>query len=167
MSLKDVFQEALNEWEWDDDIIHDESDNTDLLRTTYSIDEKTYSFVMWTDEDRQWISISLRSPISIPDVRRGDGAILLNYLNCGLSIGKLTMDTDDGYVLYSNRLDIEGSEAVPMIFYNMRGAAVSAFSENRFNAIAAVAYTKQKLNSIIQEFDEAVDGLSEETPDEL
>lgn len=153
MSLKDVFQAALDEWEWEDELIHDESDHTDLLRTSYTIADKTYSFVMWTDEDKQWISISLKSPLAIPEARRADGALLLNFFNQGLSMGKFTMDMDDGAVYYSNNLDIEGVGAVPLLFSNMRNAAGGAFSELRFNAIAAVAYTKQKLATIIEEFE--------------
>jgi hypothetical protein len=112
MTIKQQFQIALNEWEWEDEIEHDESDDTDIVRTSYIIDDKRYSVVMWSDEGRQWISISVRSPISIPETRRADGALLLNYFNSGMSIGKFTMGMDDGYVYYSNTLDIEGVEAV-------------------------------------------------------
>lgn len=166
MTIKQVFQAALNEWEWEDEIEYDESDDTDIVKTSYSIDEKRYSFVMWSDERRQWISISVKSPLSIPDARRADGALLLNYFNSGMSIGKFTMGMNDGYVYYSNTIDIEGTEAVPMLFSNMRIAAASAFGEQRFSAIAAVAYTKQKLKSIIDEFAQALNAPSEDKFDE-
>jgi len=167
MSLKDAFQAALDEWEWDDEIEHDDDDDTDIMRTSIGIDGKAYSFIMWTDEDRQWIQVSVKSPLSIPEARRGDGALLLNFFNSGMTIGKLTMGMDDGFIYYSNCLDIEGTEAVPTLFSNMRGAAERAFNEARFNAMAAVAYTKQKLTTVIEEFEAAINAPTDDTPDEL
>ena len=167
MLLKDAFQAAMDEWEWEDSIDHDESDDTYIMRTRYYIEGQSYSFVILTDEDRKWITISVKSPVIIPEARRADAAVLLNYFNCGIRIGKLCVHEDDGTVYYENTMDIEGTEPAPMLFSNMRDRAGSAFDESRCNAIGALSFTKQKLRSIIEEYEESLKSDGDETPDEI
>ncbi len=167
MLLKDAFQAAMDEWEWEDSIDHDESDDTYIMRTGVLIDGQRYSFVIWTDEDRKWISISVKSPVTVPESRRQEAAALLNYFNCGTRIGKLCLHEDDGTLYYENTMDIEGSDPSVTLFTNMRNRAEEAFGEARCSAIGAIAFSKQKLKSVIEDYRESFNSNNEETPDEI
>jgi hypothetical protein len=161
MLFKDVMQEALNEWDWDDEIHHDDSDDTDYVRTTISIDSQSYSFVIWTDENRKWACVSMRSPIAIAEERRDAGAVLMNFFNTGIRTGKFTMSPTDGSVQYENMVDLEGTEPVVQIFTTLRVVAENSFITQRANAIGAIAFTKKDVHEVISDFLEEVNSSDE------
>ena len=156
MLLIEAFQSALNEWDWDDEIEHDESDGTDFMRTSLSLHEQSFSFVVWTDQARQWIGLSLRSPLIIPEIRRDTAAILCNFFNAGMRIGKFVAYPADGGVCFEQIIDIEGSDPTSQLFSNLRIAAESAFGEKRFAAFVDGALTDRDIEVIIGDFLEAV-----------
>lgn len=156
MALKDVFQLALTEWEWEDAIEHDDDDDTDYIRTATIMFDQRYSLVMYTDEDRQWITISVKSPVVIPKNRFEDAAVLLNRFNLGLKFGRFTTYDVDGGLIYSNTLDVEGLNVTPIVFTNLRDSAGFAFSEHRCNAIGALAFTKQAVVDIISDYEASI-----------
>lgn len=156
MALKDVLQDALNEWGWEDEIEHDDDDDTDYVRTTTVMFDQSYSFVIYTDEERQSITISVKSPVTIPKIRFADATVLLNRFNLGLRFGRFTCYDEDGGLIYSNTLDLEGLHPVPVVFTNLRDSAGFAFSEHRCNAIGALVFTKQSTADIISEYEENI-----------
>ena len=171
MTFKEVFQAALDQMEWDDDIAHDDSDNTDFINTGYSIDGQSYRLILVTDEDRQRISISMKSPISIPKNRQKDGAFVVNALNVGLSVGNLEF-TENGSIYYRWAIDVDGSAPSADQIKTLIGAAGSAFDELRASMLGKVAFTKQTGEEIVAEYREAVSQMSskdddDSTPSEL
>lgn len=152
MSLKDILQETLDSWGWEDEIIHDESDDTFLINTPYDIDNQTYSFAMWTDEPRQWIGLSIKSPLTVPEGRREQAAVLLNFFNRGLNIGRLELDPDTGGIFFKQIIDVEGTQPTPTLFVNLRSAGGASFGPHRVAAMGAIAFTKVDVSQVIEDF---------------
>lgn len=160
MALKEVFQLALDEWGWEDKIEHDDDDDTDIIRTVTTMFDQNYSCLIWTDEERQWITISVKSPVVIPKTRFADGAVLVNRMNLGLRFGRFTIYEEDGGLIFSNTIDLEAIEANPVIFTNLRDSAGFAYSEYRCNAFGALAFTKQPVETIISEYETSITSSS-------
>ena len=51
MALKDVFQQFLNDVEWEDEIAHDDSDDTDFISTGCQIDSQRYRLILITSRE--------------------------------------------------------------------------------------------------------------------
>lgn len=165
--LKDVFQAALDKWEWPDKISHDESDDTDYISTDYSIDKQKYRFVMYTDESTKDIIINLYSPIIIPKDRQEAGAILMNFFNSGMRAGGSISMSPDGEVVYKKSTNVSGTTASIEQFEVLRYLAGGIFDSEakRTSAIGAVAFTKQVIDSIITDFLSSIEGDDESSDD--
>lgn len=152
MTLRDVLQDTLSQWGWHDEIIHDEQDDTDFIRTNYQIDSQLYSLVFQVDEQRQWISLSIMAPLFVPDDRLDDAAVLVNHFNARLNMGTFYIDSK-GAVLYRVAFDVEGTEAVVTQFENLRSLGGNALNRQRMKAIATVALTGTDVHDIIDDYD--------------
>ena len=169
MSLKDLLQQFLNDEKWEDEIRHDDDDDTDFIRTDFEIDGQSYGLILITAEQSQTIRVVLISPIKIPKPRAKEAAFVLNYLNSCMSYGHLQM-TDDGEVCFRWAMDVEGATAAPAQFAHLIAAATAAFDELRRPAIGAAAFTKQSADDIIAEFKKEVEKAgknSNEAPSSL
>jgi len=167
-TLKDVFQAALDKWEWSDKIEHDDSDDTDYISTDYSIDQQKYRLVIFTDERTRDIVINLYSPIIIPPDRQNAGAFLMNFFNSGLRASASIMMSPDGKVVYKNSTNVSGTSASVEQFEILKALAGVIFESEtqRTRAIGAVAFTKQSIDSIIEDFLSSLDGEQELSDDE-
>ena len=76
MTLKDVMQQFLNEVEWEDEIEHDDSDDTDFVSTDLQIEEQKYRLILITAEEAKTIRMLLVSPIRIPKQRAKETAFV-------------------------------------------------------------------------------------------
>jgi hypothetical protein len=161
MTLKDVLQQFLNDEQWEDEIVHDDGDNTDFINTGFQIDGQRYRLILITAEKIQTIRALLVSPIKIPKPRAKEAASVLNSLNIHICYGNLEMD-NEGAVYYRWGIDIEGTTAAPKQFGSLISAATSAFDELRSSAIGAAAFTKQSAQEIIREYKRAVEKSKEE-----
>lgn len=152
MTLRDVLQEALSQWDWHDEIIHDDADGTEFIRTNYQIDSQLYSLVFQVDEQRQWISISVMAPLFIPEDRLEHAAVLVNHFNARLAMGTFFVDSKGG-VLYRVAFDVEGTQAVVTQFENLRSLGGNAFNRQRVKAIATLALTGTDVHDIIEDYE--------------
>lgn len=159
MALKDVFQEALDELGWEDEITHDDSDDTDFINTGYSIDGQSYRLTIITDERRQRMAVSMKCPIAIPKARQKDGAVVINALNVGLVVGNLEFPAS-GAVHYRWAIDVDGTTPSPEQIKVLVNAATGTFDELRVSIIGKVAFTKQSGEEIASEYWEAVEKLN-------
>jgi hypothetical protein len=169
MSLKDLFQEALNELEWEDEILHDEDVDTDYINTSYGIDGQSYRLQIVTDEDSQTIRVMMMSPIRIPKARMREAAYVLNFLNTGIRAGNLQM-SEDGSIHYRWNLDVEGSTPSTKQFVNMISAGAGTFDEIRCTAIGTAAFTKQPAEDIFKDLNAMIENRrssSAEAPSSL
>ena len=158
MSLKEVFQEALDELEWADEIRHDDSDNSNYVNTLFGIDGQIYALLISTHEYSKTIKLYLTSPIRIPKARSKEGAYVLNYFNCCIPFGNLE-SSEEGSVYYRWCIDVEGTTPSTKQFLNMINAATRSFSELRVAAIGAAAFSKNPVEEILREYNEAVNNL--------
>jgi hypothetical protein len=65
MSLKEVLQEFLKIEEWEDEIYHDSSDDTDFVDTQIYIDGQIHSLMLLTDENNHVMRVAMTSPIVV------------------------------------------------------------------------------------------------------
>src|SRR5271155_2105432 len=98
MALKDVLQQWLDEAEWEDEIRHDDDDDTDFVSTSIEIGGQGYRLLLINDEARQTVRVSLFSPIKIPQHRAKEAACVLNFLNVHIAFGNFEMN--DGGIVY-------------------------------------------------------------------
>jgi hypothetical protein len=161
MALKDVLQQFLDSEQWQDEIAHDDRDDTDFISTGFQIDGQRYRLILITAELPVTLRVVLISPLNIPKSRAREAAIVLNALNVRLAYGNLEMD-EEGSVYFRWGMHLEGSIAVPMQFGHLINAATSAFDEPRSAAIGAAAFTKQSAEAIITEYKNALAKPTEE-----
>jgi hypothetical protein len=161
MALKDVLQQFLDSEQWQDEIAHDDRDDTDFISTGFQIDGQRYRLILITAELPVTLRVVLISPLKIPKARARGAAIVLNALNVRLAYGNLEMD-EEGSVYFRWGMDVEGATAVPMQFGHLINAATSAFDELRTAAIGAAAFSKQPAEDIIDEYKIALGGSTEE-----
>ena len=155
MTLRDVLEETLSQWGWSDEIIHDDADGTDFIRTNYQIDSQLYSLVFQVDEKRQWLSISVMAPLFIPEDRLEHAAALVNHFNARLDMGTFFVDSKGG-VLYRVAFDVEGTEAAVTQFENLRSLGGSAFNRHRVKAIATLALTRTDVHDVVDDYEEDI-----------
>lgn len=165
MTFKEVFQIALNELEWDDEIDHDDSDDTDFISTGYSIDGQSYQLTIVTDEGRQRLSVTMKSPIAIPKGRQKDGAIVVNALNVGMAVGNLEFAAN-GSLFYRWAIDVDGTAPSAAQIKTLVSAAAAAFDELRTSMIGKVAFTKQPGEDIVTEYWDTVKEMNSKSEDE-
>jgi len=161
MVLKDVLQQFLDDEQWQDEIAHDDRDDTDFISTGFQIDGQRYRLILITAELPKTIRVLLISPLKVPKARAREAAIVLNALNVRLAYGNLEMD-DEGAVYFRWGMDLEGATAVPMQFGHLINAANSAFDEIRAAVIAAAAFSKQSAEDIINNYKNALERPNEE-----
>lgn len=166
MTLKDVLQDALDQMGWEDDIDHDESDNTDFINTGYSIDDQPYRLIIIADEDTQRFSVTMKSSIAIPKSRQKDAALVVNALNVGLSVGNLEF-SENGSVYFRWAIDVDGSTPSPDQIRSLIVFAEYAFDELRASTIAKVVFTKQGGEKIVGEYREAVKQMNSKGDDDV
>ena len=165
MTLKEAFQQALDQLGWSDEITHDDSDDTDFINTGYSIDGQSYRLTIITDERRQRLAVSMKCPIAIPKARQIDGAIVINALNVGLVVGNLEFPAD-GSVHYRWAIDVDGTTPSPEQIKVLINSATGTFDELRVSIIGQVAFTKQSGEEIVSEYWQAVEQLNNQAKDE-
>ena len=123
MALKDVFQQFLNDVEWEDEIAHDDSDDTDFISTGCQIDSQRYrlkyDYLRESSDDQNFARLS----IWIAEDRAREAAFVLNDLNLRMGYGNLEMAEDGAGLNHRWALDVEGATASPEQFGNLIGAA--------------------------------------------
>jgi hypothetical protein len=162
MTLKVLFQKALTELEWEDEIKHDESDNTDYINTGFTIDGQTYRLTLYTDEEKQFLSILMKSPINIPRIRHTEAAVVINALNTRMRLGNLECN-DEGGVYYRWTMDVEDSTPSTTQLKNMIRSASGVFDELRVGAIGSVAFTKLSASEILSEYESNIEKMQQES----
>jgi hypothetical protein len=166
MALKDVLQQFLDSENWEDQIAHDDSDNTDFISTGLVIDGQRYRLILIAAEVLQTIRLVLISPLKVPKARSRETAIVLNALNVHMAYGNFEMD-DEGSVYFRWGFDVEGATAVPEQFGHLINAGTSAFNQLRASVIGAASFSKQPAETIILEYKKAIVRPVEETPEAL
>jgi hypothetical protein len=66
LALKDVLQQFLDSENWEDQIAHDDLDNTDFISAGFVIAGQRYRLILITAEVPQTIRVVLVSPLRIP-----------------------------------------------------------------------------------------------------
>jgi hypothetical protein len=155
MALKDVLQQFLDDEQWEDQIAHDHSDNTDFINTGFVIDGQRYRLILITADVPQTIRVVLISPLKVPKARSREAAIVLNALNVHMAYGNFELD-DEGILSFRWGMDLEFAKAVPQQFGHLINAGTSAFNELRAAVIGAAAFSKQPAETIILEYKKAI-----------
>jgi hypothetical protein len=151
MSLKDVLQEFMNGEEWEDEIQHDDSDNTDFVNTQIDIDGQIHTLLLLTDDDNHLMQVAMFSPIVVPKERRNDACVLVNGLNNRMRYGNLLIQ-DSGNFAWRWAVNVEGIIAAPIQIANMFRVAVGAFDTLRRDAMGAAAFSKQSGKELLDNY---------------
>ena len=155
MSLKEVLQEFLKIEEWEDEIYHDSSDDTDFVDTQIYIDGQIHSLMLLTDENNHVMRVAMTSPIVVPKSRGKEASFLVNGLNNAMGYGNLAIQ-DSGNFIWRWAVNVEGVTAAPIQIANMFRVAVGPFDTLRRTAMGAAAFSKQSGEEILKDYHEAV-----------
>jgi hypothetical protein len=166
LALKDVLQQFLDSENWEDQIAHDDLDNTDFISAGFVIAGQRYRLILITAEVPQTIRVVLVSPLRIPKDRFREAAIVLNSLNVHMAYGNFEMD-DEGSVFFRWGFDLEGATAVPMQFGHLINAGTSAFNELRASVIGAAAFSNQSAEVIIHDYKKPIARPIEEVREDI
>ena len=154
-----VMQQYLAQEGWGDEIAIDEDDDA-LIKTTLSFDGQTHPLYIEGLTSIQNFKVHLYSSFSVPPHRQDEIAILLNFINVRLFLGRFALRISDeaAPIQFLSSFDMEEGEMSAKMIFNMVGAGVHALSRYR-DSLAAVALTKTSAREAINEF-----LLSEEAP---
>lgn len=165
MSLKNLLEATMKDWEWEDEVETNEDTSAHTVATSYQIDGNSYRMFLEGHDDAQLIKMYLYSPLSIPDKRQKDACIVLNRLNKNVYSGHLDLAGDN--VRYIHVVDVEGCQPEVQLVTNMRAAAGGAFRPDVTQALGALAFTKLSAEDIIAQYEAPEDDDSVDVPDEL
>ena len=156
MALNAILQAALDSWGWEDAIEHDSNDGSDFVTTTITLDDQRFRITLVADEARQWLTIILRVPFTIPPSRQTDGVALVNQLNRGLGMGHFVLE-HDGAVDCQHTVDVEDAEPSAALYRNMLSGLIGALSAPRVAALGAVAFTRVPLAQVLDDLAAAME----------
>ena len=154
-----VMQQYLAYEGWDDDIAIAE-DGDASIKTTMRFDGQTHQLYLEGWASIQTFKVYLYSSFSVPPHRHDEIAILLNFINLRLGLGRFALRycDDAAPIQYLASADVEEGEMSVKMITNMIGAGVHALCRYR-DFLAAVALTKTTAKEAINEI-----LLSEEAP---
>lgn len=154
-----VMQQYLAYEGWDDDIAIAE-DGDASIKTTMRFDGQTHQLYLEGWASIQTFKVYLYSSFSVPPHRHDEIAILLNFINLRLGLGRFALRYCEDVVpiQFLASVDVEEGEMSVKMITNMIGAGAHALSRHR-DSLAAVALTKTSAKEAINEI-----LLSEEAP---
>jgi hypothetical protein len=151
MSLKQLIEATMKQWEWEDDIKTNEDGNLHSVSTNITLDENDYHLFLEMYDSSQLIKIWMYSPFKLPEKRFNDTCVVLNRLNKNIYAGYLNIIEDK--VRFYHCIDVEHCTPEVQLVTNMRKAAGNAFRPNIVQALGALAYTKMSAEDIIAQFE--------------
>ena len=156
MSLFDVAVQWLKEDDWN--FTEHERENGDKwTRSGYTADNSKFELVLDAREDAQIFFVYVYFPLKVPEKNRVAVAELVTRINYGIKIGNVELDMRDGEVRYKTSVDVEGSELVTKMVYNMVSASLST-SDTYFPAFMHICYGNK---TAIEALDELNDSSEE------
>lgn len=171
MKLTSVLKEFLDLNEWTDEIRIGE-DGDASLSSTFKINNQGHSFFFEISESAETFRVYMYSPFVVPVARRGEMAIVLNYINTLVSAGRFATSVGDdaAAVQFFTGVDVEGGQLGHKMISSMLDAAINYF-DHFGSLIAAVALTKISASQAIEEFREEQEAAEANeavsVPDEL
>lgn len=156
MALAETFQQALDIWEWDDQIVHSDGGETFLtVETPYDIEGQTHSLTIMVYPDKFMVRFILRSPIRIPSKRLPVAYHVLNYLNSNLWMGfYVTVGEDDAEIIYMVTSALDGTEGSVEQFHRLRAESYEAFNEQKQRVFQVIAHSEMSAENIISALEE-------------
>lgn len=162
MSLKFLLEEAMKNWEWEDQVETNEENNSHSVSTLYHIDGNAYRMYIEAHENSHLVKLFLYSPVSIPDKRHDEACVVINRLNKSVYSGFIDLLGEN--IRYMHIVDVEGFQPDVQLVSNMRAAAGSAFRPEIAQALGTLAFTKLSAAEIIAQFEAPDDDKSDNTP---
>jgi len=150
MTLKDVLNEAIKRWGWQERIQHDVESETDFVGTTYLKHNKAFVYTLTTNDKFHKIGIYVKAPIQAPIDRIIESSLIANYFNIYSTTGSYYV-TESGDICYRWMLSVAGTQASVEMFRALRDAASRAFEET-YNSFLAAAFTSSSVLEIIQKY---------------
>jgi len=150
MALKDVLNEAIERWGWQERIQHDVESGTYFVGTTYIKHNKAFVYTLTTNDKFHKIGIYVKSPIQAPIDRIVESSLIANYFNIYSTAGSYYV-TWSGDICYRWTLSVAGAQASVEMFRALRDAANKAFEET-YNSFLAAAFTNSSALEIIKKY---------------
>ncbi len=167
MSLRELLENALKEREWDQEVIHDDDDNSDYVNVQFTIDNQNYLLQIIADDEMETLRVLLFSNIKIPTGRLKEASQVINWFNYRLNYGNFDLEPD-GKVYYRWGLALRDAKPATTQIHILISTAADAFDETHVSAIASCAFTKQSAEDIIKDFEGANETEEEsQSPAEL
>jgi hypothetical protein len=146
-----VMQQYLAYEGWSDDIAIAE-DGDASIKTTMRFDGQTHQLYLEGWASIQNFKVYLYSSFSVPPHRHDEIAVLLNFINLRLGLGRFALRycDDAAPIQFLASVDVEEGEMSVKMICNMIGAGVHSLSRYR-DILAAVALTKTTAREVINE----------------
>lgn len=151
-SLKEVLQETIHSWGWQDRIQRDAATGSDFVTTIYIRHGESFIYTLTVNEGRRRFGIHVNSPIQIPPGRKIEALLVANYFNTRSLTGAYYV-TDTGDLCYQWMLFASlGAEPDIGAFKILRDDANKAF-EQSFTPFLTAAFTASPAAEIISKFE--------------
>lgn len=153
MPLTKVLKEWTVSVESEDEIEVNDDRKRSRLATVVGIGDQPHRMILEVDENYEWISVSMYSPVNVPPARMADMSRILNRINMRLGIGRLGChdDKDSNPVQYLALIDVEGGTLAAQQIASMVGAGFATFGPYG-QLIAATALTRQPADALWANF---------------
>jgi hypothetical protein len=168
MKLTSVLKEFMDSKGWEDEIKIDDDGDTSVA-STFNINDQGHRFFFEIFEAGEVFKLYMYSPFSVPALRKAEMAIILNFVNMRVRIGRFATPTEDksSPVQFFAVADVEGGQLGATMINTMINACTEYF-EVYGPLMATVALTKISAKQAIADFiEEETKAAADAVPDEL
>ncbi|WP_363349014.1 hypothetical protein [Methylocystis echinoides] len=149
--MKDVLQETIFSWGWQDRIQHDPQSGSDFVTTIYIRHGEPFVYTLTVNEGRRKLGIHINSPIQIPLARKVEAIAIANYFNVRSTTGAYYI-TETGDLCYQWMLLAVGAEPTIGVFKALRDDANKAFDQT-YTPFLTAAFTDNPASQIIEKLE--------------
>ncbi len=150
-TMRDVLQDTIFAWGWQDRIQHDPESGSDFVTTIYIRHGEPFVYTLTVNESRHKLGIHINSPIQIPNGRKKEAVLIANYFNIRSATGSYHI-TETGDLCYQWMLFAIGAQPDIGVFKALRDDANRAFDQT-FTPFLTAAFTASPAPEIIQKLE--------------
>lgn len=149
--MRDVLQDTIFSWGWQDRIQHDPESGSDFVTTIYIRHGEPFVYTLTVNESRRKLGIHVNSPIQIPNARKRDAVLIANYFNIRSATGSYHI-TETGDLCYQWMLFAIGAKPDIGGFKALRDDANRAFDQT-YTPFLTAAFTESPAAQIIEKLE--------------
>lgn len=146
--LGQAFRDVVSWYGWTERMNEDPSRGIYFIGDSFSIGSDSFVWTLLVDERSQLAYIHVTAPISVPEVRAAEVAMVANCLNMRCKRGHFYV-SEDARLCFKWSVCIVNQKLERGLMQSLRATGARAFKSN-FNTFLTAAFTNRTLEKIIE-----------------